>query len=78
MRAQETRRKGEKPNLYVRWYNSNNNNRNGMRIVLMRNLADRVVVVRKTSDKLMSLKLEVVGDVTKRGRKHFGPTWKKS
>ena len=59
---QETRREGEKARCIGKcckqWYNVNNSKRNGVRIVLMKDVMDRVVEVQRTSDKLMSLKLK--------------------
>ena len=43
------------------WYNGRNNKRNGVGIVLKRDLGDRVVEVKRTSDRLMTMKLEEDG-----------------
>ena len=43
------------------WHNSSDNERNGVGIVLRKDLVDRVVEVERTSDRLMSMKLELDG-----------------
>ena len=43
------------------WYNGSNSKRNGVGIVLRKDLVDRVVEVERTSDRLISMKLEVDG-----------------
>ena len=61
--VQETQWKGEKAQCIgggcKLWYNSSNNKRNGVGIVLRKDLVDRVVEVERTSDRLILMKLEV-------------------
>ena len=63
--VQETRWKGEKARCIGEgcklWYNGSNNKRNGLWIVLRRDLVNRVVEVKKISDRLMTMKLEIDG-----------------
>jgi len=63
--VQETRWKGEKARCIGEgcklWYNGSDNKRNGVGIVLRKDLVDRVVEVERTSDRLMTMKLEVDG-----------------
>ena len=63
--VQETRWKGEKArnigNGYKMWYYGTDNKRNGVGIILEKDLVDRVVEVWRISDRLMCLKLEKDG-----------------
>ena len=43
------------------WYNGSNDKGNGVGIVLRKDLVDRAVEVKRTSDRLISMKLEVDG-----------------
>ena len=45
------------------WYNDSNNKRNGVGVVLRKDLVDRVVEVKRTSDRLTTMKPEVEGMV---------------
>ena len=60
--VQETRWKGEKARCIGEgcklWYNGSDNKRNGVEIVLRKDLVDRVVEVERTSDRLISMKLD--------------------
>ena len=62
---QETRCKGEKARCIGKgcklWYNGSNTKRNGVGIVLKKDLVDRLVEVKRTSDRQIILKLEVDG-----------------
>ena len=63
--VQEARWKGEKARCIgggcKLWYNGSNNKRNDVGIVLRKDLVDRVVEVERTSDRLISMKLEADG-----------------
>ena len=63
--VQETRWKGEKARCIgggcKLWYNGSNSKRNGVGIVLRKDLVDRVVEVERTSDRLISMKLGADG-----------------
>ena len=63
--VQETRWKGEKVRCIgggcKLWYNGSTSKRNSVGIVLRKDLVDRVVEVERTSDRLISMKLEVDG-----------------
>ena len=65
MCVQETRWKGENARCVgggcKLWYNGSNNKRNGVGIMLRKDLVDRVVEVERTSDRLISMKLEADG-----------------
>ena len=62
--VQETRWKGEKARCIGEgcklWYSGSNNKRNGVGIVLRKDLVDRVVEVKRISDRLMTMKLELM------------------
>ena len=57
-KGKKARCKGEGCKL---WYNVSNNKRNGVGIVLKKDLVERVVEVKRTSDRLMTMELEVDG-----------------
>ena len=63
--VQETRWKGEKARCIGEgsklWYNGSNTKRNGLSIVLKKDLVVRLVEVKRTSDRQITLKLEVDG-----------------
>ena len=63
--VQQTRWKGEKAQCIGEgcklWYNGSDSYRNDVGIVLRKDLADRAVEVERTSDRLISMKLEVDG-----------------
>ena len=61
--VQETLWKGEKAQCIGEgcklWYKGRDNKRNSVGIVLRKDLVDRVVEVERTSDRLISMKLEM-------------------
>ena len=63
--VQETLWKGEKAHCICEdcklWHNGSNNKRNGVGILLRRDLVGRVVDVKRISDRLMTMKLDIDG-----------------